>query len=179
MWNFNLVVTLAANGHFQSLLRELSHCGEFHRTNFLGVLLGYAADPAAFLETVRNTREQRPGVFPDLGRVVPLERCFTFTAETFLDRLRDALGHYAGHLGGQSFYVRLERRGLKGRIVSPEVERSLDACLLKLAAETGNPARIDFDDPDTVLAVETIGDRCGIGVLTRELRARYPFVRVG
>jgi tRNA(Ser,Leu) C12 N-acetylase TAN1 len=83
------------------------------------------------------------------------------------------------NLVGQSFYVRLERRGLKGRIVSPEVERCLDACLLELAAETGNPARIDFDDPDTVLAVETIGDRCGIGVLTRELRARYPFVRVG
>jgi len=45
------------------------------------VALGYAADPAVFFETVRNTREQQPGAFPDLGWVISLDHCFTFTAE--------------------------------------------------------------------------------------------------
>ena len=39
-------------------------------------------------------------------------------------------------------------------------------------------AGVDFRDPDVVFAVERIGDRGGIGLLTRELRERFPFVRI-
>ena len=31
----------------------------------------------------------------------------------------------------------------------------------------------------TVVALETVGDRCGVGLLTREVLKRYDFVRVG
>ena len=41
MWHFNLVVTLAADGHYQRLRQDLSRSGEFHRTEFLGVILGF------------------------------------------------------------------------------------------------------------------------------------------
>jgi tRNA(Ser,Leu) C12 N-acetylase TAN1 len=39
-------------------------------------------------------------------------------------------------------------------------------------------AGVDFREPDVVLAVELIGDRGGIGLVTRELRERHPFVHI-
>ena len=116
--------------------------------------------------------------FQDLGRIVPIHRCFSFTFDTFQDQVREALAPCVDILVGQSFYVRLERRDFKGRIISPEVERFFDAFLLELSEKSGGTTSIDFDDPDIVLTIETIGERCGIGVLTREQRERYTFVRV-
>ena len=46
-----------------------------------------------------------------------------------------------------------------------------------LEARGGSP-RVDFRDPDAVLVVETVGDEAGIGVLTRPMRAEFPFVKV-
>jgi len=178
MWKFNLVVTLAADGRFRHLLEELSRYGDFRKTEFFGVILGHVADPADFLEKIREKREQQPVAFQDLGRVVPLESCFTFEPETFQDQVREALAPYAERLNGQRFYVRLERRGFKGRIISPEAERDLDAFLVELVNKGDGSAEVTFDDPDTVLAVETIGARCGIGLLTKGLRKRYVFTRV-
>ncbi|PKN11917.1 MAG: hypothetical protein CVU69_09900 [Deltaproteobacteria bacterium HGW-Deltaproteobacteria-4] len=74
--------------------------------------------------------------------------------------------------------MRLERRGLKGRIISLEIERALDAFLLDLIQTGGGTAQIDFAEPDTIIAIETFGERGGIGLLTRPLRERYPFVHV-
>jgi tRNA(Ser,Leu) C12 N-acetylase TAN1 len=178
MWHFNLVVTLAADGRFRQLLEELSHYGDFRRTEFFGVILGQVADPAEFLERVREKRARQLVAFQDLGRAVPLESCFTFKPETFQEQVREALAPYATQLAGRRFYVRLERRGLKGRIISPEAERDLDAFLVRMVRKGGGSAEVSFDDPDTVLAVETIGERCGIGLLTRELRERYAFTHV-
>jgi hypothetical protein len=33
-----------------------------------------------------------------------------------------------------------------------------------------------FSDPDTVLVAETVGEECGVALLQRALRERYPFV---
>lgn len=177
MWTFNLVATLAADGRYRDLLGELSRHGEFHPTEFHGVILGKVEEPYAFLETIRGKRERQLIAFQDLGRVVPLDTCLIFTPATFLDQLQHALTPYVERLAGHSFYVRLERRGLKGRIVSPEVERALAGHLLAAASLAGAPARIAFEDPDYELVVETFGERCGIGCLTRALRQCYPFVR--
>ena len=178
MWKFNLVVTMAADARFRRLLEDLSRHGDFHKTEFFGVILGAVADPAEFLALVEDKRSHQPPVFQDVGRVIPLVTCLVFTLETFEEQLRAALAPYVARLINQRFYVRLERRGLKGAIISPEIERSLDAFVLERVARAGGAAEVDFDDPDTVLAVETFGNRCGIGLLTREMRDRYPFTRV-
>ncbi len=178
MWQFNLVVTLAADGRFRPLWEELALYGDFRKTGFLGVILGHVAEPLEFLEFVREKRDQQLVAFQDLGRIVPLANCFIFTPETFEAQLREVLAPYAERVNGQRFYVRLERRGLKGRIISPEAERNLDTFLLEKLVKIGGAAEVAFDDPDTVLAVETIGTRCGIGLLTKELLQRYDFVRV-
>jgi len=179
MWTFNVVVTKASEGRYRHLLEELSPLGEFRTTGFLGVILGQVDDQHAFLERLRAERATRLIAFQDLGRVVPIDRTFTFHLEEFLDKAREALRPYLPGLVGKRFYVRLERRGLKGRIISPEAERSLDVFIQEELGRQGGAAEVDFEHPDAVVVVETIGDRCGVGLLTREALERYDFVRVG
>jgi tRNA(Ser,Leu) C12 N-acetylase TAN1 len=50
--------------------------------------------------------------------------------------------------------------------------------LLDAAARHGAAARVSFRDPDVIVALETTGSTVGIGLLTRELRLRFPFVRM-
>ena len=179
MWAFNVVVTLASKGRFRHLLRELAPHGEFRKTEFLGVIIGRVEDPTTFLESIREKRQKQLIGFQDLGRVVPLERVFVFHLEEFPAKAKAALRPYVEDLEGKRFYVRLERRGLKGQIVSPEVERELDAFIEQTLVVAGRkPAQIDFEHPDAVVVVETVGDRCGVGLLTREMMDRYDFVRV-
>ena len=178
MWSFNLLVTLAVDGRFYTLLRELSLHGEFHKNEYYGTILGQVPDPLAFLDLIRSRRADNPHAFAGLGRVIPFEHCVLFTPDTFLPQLQAALTPYTERLLGQRFYIRLERRGLKGRIISPEIERALDAFLLDQIHAAGETAQIDFEQPDTIIAIETFGERGGIGLLTRSLRERYPFVHV-
>jgi tRNA(Ser,Leu) C12 N-acetylase TAN1 len=179
MWAFNVVVTLASNGRFRHLLQELALYGEFRKTEFLGVIIGRVEDPRTFLESIREKRQKQLIAFQDLGRVVPLERVFVFHLEEFPEKAKAALLPCVEFLEGKRFYVRLERRGLKGQIVSPEVERELDAFIEQTLAAAGRkPAQVDFEHPDAVVVVETIGDRCGVGLLTREVMDGYDFVRV-
>ena len=42
----------------------------------------------------------------------------------------------------------------------------------------GDVPLIDFKDPDAIVAVELIGDECGVGLITRTMRERFPFVKV-
>jgi pyruvate/2-oxoglutarate/acetoin dehydrogenase E1 component len=42
----------------------------------------------------------------------------------------------------------------------------------------GETPLVAFDDADVVVVVELVGDVGGIALVTRELRQRYPFVRV-
>jgi tRNA(Ser,Leu) C12 N-acetylase TAN1 len=178
MWKFNVVVTMSSEGRYRHLLDELSSLGEFRSTEFLGVVLGQVADREAFLGQVHEKRRDESAL-RDLRRVIPLDRVFTFHLEEFQSRLRESIVSYVDDLGGKRFYVRLERRGLKGQIVSPEVERELDGFILQTLQMSNKRGSIDFEDPDAVLVIETIGDRCGVGLLTREMMERYDFVRVG
>ena len=178
MWQFNLIATLAEGGRFPHLLGDLAVHGEFHRTEFFGVVLGRVDDLPGFLETVKTAREGSPPAFRDMGRLIPVEDLFHFTDATFLELARRVFGGHLKELAGRRFYVRIERRGLKGRIVSPDAERLLDDYVLEQTALAGQPARVDFDDPDLLAAVATVGDRAGIGWLGRALRERFDFVRV-
>ncbi len=177
MWEFNLIVTQAGStARYFHLLQELGPLGEFHKTEFHGVILGRVEDRRQFLEEVLEAR--RRGELPDLGRVVPIDRVFVFQTDNFLGRLQQAALPYLDDLAGRRFYFRLERRGLKGQIVSPEIDRSIDAFILENLALAGKQAQIDFESPEAVLVAETVGDRCGVGLLTPADLERYDFVRV-
>jgi len=174
----NLLVTMAEGAHFGYLLRELSHYGEFHKTEFFGVILGQVENLREFLEDIRRRFAENDPFCREIGRMVSFDCFFVFRIGDFPDKIRAAVMPYLEKLVGKSFYVRLERRGLKGRIVSPEVERSLDAFIVEKLAEEGTSATLDFDRPDAVIAIETVGDRCGVSLLTRETMDRYEFLKV-
>jgi hypothetical protein len=38
--------------------------------------------------------------------------------------------------------------------------------------------QVSFEDADYVVVAETVSDRCGVALLTRERWARYPFVKI-
>jgi cobalamin biosynthesis protein CbiG len=41
----------------------------------------------------------------------------------------------------------------------------------------GDEQLIDPKDPDAIVAVELIGDECGVELITRTMRERFPFVK--
>jgi hypothetical protein len=142
------------------------------------VLIGRVEDVPQFLEAVRQAGAQGMKWVEDLARILPVEQLFHFTPETFEAQLKAAVAPFVERMAGGTFYVRLERRGFKGRIISPEVERALDAYLINLAAEHGKTLQVSFADADYVVAAETVSTMCGVALLTRELRTRYPFVKI-
>ncbi|MEZ4601270.1 MAG: THUMP domain-containing protein [Syntrophotaleaceae bacterium] len=178
MWKFNILATMAQQGRYGQLLHELSELGEFHKTTFHGVILGQVEEVEPFLEAIRKRRQERLIAFQDLGRIVPLETVFTFELDDFLPQLCQVIRPHLEQLVDRRFHVRLERRGLKGEIVSPDVEQALDAFILDELADMGHSAQVNFEDSDVVVAIETIGDRCGVGWITKNLTERYEFVRV-
>ena len=178
MWEFNVLVTMAQDGRYRQMLEELAPYGEFHKTEFHGVALGRVPDMQQFLETVRQKREREVIAFQDVSRIVPLDKVFTFDLDSFLPKACKAIRPYLPQMCEHRFHVRLERRGLKGEIVSPDVEQALDNFILDELTDLGHTGQIDFDAPDAVLAIETVGNRCGVGFITRELSDLYPFVHV-
>lgn len=48
----------------------------------------------------------------------------------------------------------------------------------ELAEQVGLAMRTEFADPDFMIAAETLGTECGVALIRRALRERYPFVQV-
>ena len=152
--------------------------GEFRRPGFRGVLVGRVADVHRFLEALRRAGEQRMKWVDYLARALPVEQLFHCTLETFVEQLKEAVAPFVERMASGTFYARLERRGFKGRIISPEVERALDTYLINLAAGQGKTLQVSFENPDDVIVAETVSNTCGVALLTRELRTRYPFMKI-
>ncbi len=175
--SWNVVVT--AKDHEQRhLARLVKRLGGFWWTPFLGLLVGRVADHEAFCEQLRRSEEQRPGCLRPLSRLIPIDRTFTFQVEHLPAQLEQAVLAYADRIDDGSFYVRIERRGHAGDIHSQPLERELGRMLMETLKERGAEPHVDFKDPDAIVAVELIGDECGIGLITRAMRQRFPFVKV-
>jgi tRNA(Ser,Leu) C12 N-acetylase TAN1 len=178
--NWNIIVTsLPGSGCEHRLLHELRSMGKFHMTEFKDVCVGYVEDVTNFLEAIRQAEAGSASWVEDLGRVVPVEQTFHFTPETLAEQLKEAVTPYVSRISGGTFHVRLERRGLIGQVISPEVERSVADHLFVLAEKEGHEVMASFKDADYIVAAETVGHECGVTLLTRDLRQRYSFVKSG
>jgi tRNA(Ser,Leu) C12 N-acetylase TAN1 len=100
----------------------------------------------------------------------------SFTRETLADLLKEAVAPLVARMTDGSFYVRLERRGLAGKLSSTSIERTVAGHAHALAAARGVRLRtalpIDF-----IIAAEMLADECSVSLLPRALRQRYPFVQ--
>jgi tRNA(Ser,Leu) C12 N-acetylase TAN1 len=174
-WN---VVATVYEGGYRTTRRFLAPFGPIARTPYFNVLVMRVDDCAALLAAAAAAVEREPGLLNFLSRLIPCEAAFPFqSAEEFETRARAVVLPWIPRLAGKSFHVRLHRRGFKGKLSSPDEERFLDDALLEALAAAGTPGKIAFDDPDAVIVIETVDNRAGIALFTREEMARYPFVR--
>jgi tRNA(Ser,Leu) C12 N-acetylase TAN1 len=177
--DWNVVISLFQDGyrHARRLLKER---GPVERSLYHNVLVMKVDDPIVVLETIERMTEENPALYDAISRVAPAMRTFDFqSAEEFRERSNLILCEWSQGLAGQSFHVRLHRRGAHHQLKTPDIERFLDDAVLALTRERGPPGRISFTDPDAVVAIDTIDDRAGLGLWTREDLSRHRLLRPG
>jgi len=175
-WNVVASVHEEQFGRARAILQAL---GTVKRTVFHNVLVMKVRDVRAFADRLAETIAAQPDLAGTLSRVVPAMNAFDFHTPEEFDAAAMAIAKaWLPQLANRSFHVRLHRRGLKGLLVSQPHEQSLDRALLTALEAAGTPARISFDDPDAVIDIETVGNRAGLSLWTREDLKRYPFLRV-
>jgi len=113
-----------------------------------------------------------------LAKLLPIERTVRIEPRTAVATLVDAAEPFLDRLAGGSFFVRLERRGLKGQLHTPTLEREVAEPIWRALERRGATPRVDFADPDSILVIETVGEEAGLAVLGRALRRDYPFIKV-
>jgi len=172
-----VVVTVRDRGWGDALrlLRPLVRVAE---TGYYNVLVARADDTRRLLDELLERATADPGAAACLARVVPVDRAFSFgSVEEFEQRTLEAVRAVAPAVAGKSFHVRLHRRGMKGRLLSHSEEMRLADALIEALEAAGAPGKVAFGDPEVVVAVEIVGTRAGVAVISREDRARYPFLR--
>lgn len=177
MEEFNILAT-AQRAEEGRLLRALRRLGEFTHSGFRDVVIGRVKDIERFLEEIEVLRQRSPNEIAALSQIVPIERSFRFNLENIMDKLKEALLPYADVIDSKSFYVRVVRRGHKGELSSLEIEQALDAFMRAELEKRSQEVRIDFKDPDLIIVVETVADLAGVGLISRQMKEKYPFIRI-
>jgi tRNA(Ser,Leu) C12 N-acetylase TAN1 len=178
MHDWNVIATI--NTHrFRSAFKLLEPLGEVRRTSYYNVLSMKVTDIRNFLETLRDWMANYPDTQETLSRVGPVEQTFPFQSlEEFQDRAKELAAVYLPQLAGKSFHVRMHRRGWKGRLETSAEERRIGEFLFEKFAGTEAPARVDFKDPDAILALEILDTRAGLALWRRDDLTRYPFLKL-
>ncbi|MCZ7685902.1 MAG: THUMP domain-containing protein [Sandaracinaceae bacterium] len=172
-WNVVATVRDGQYRHARDVLR--SACGAAERTEFYNVLVAKTDDLTGLMERIAGDERAR-SLF---SRVVPLTSTFVFQRPQELDEAAAlAAAELAPALAGRSFHVRFHRRGFKGSVRSIDEERRLSEVLLRATSELGEPARLSFEAPDAIVVVETVGNRGGISLWTREQLERWPLLHL-
>lgn len=178
MHDWNVVITVNEGG-FNPARKLLEHYGNVDRTDYFNILLMHQEEPRQLLESLRRETARDPESLAPLARVMPVFETFSFqSAGDFEGKARRAVNRWLPELGGRSFHLRMHRRGFKGKLSSLDEERFLDTYLLEALEMAGNEGEISFDDPDVIIALETVGPRAGLSLWTREDLDRYPLLHL-
>ena len=137
---------------------------------------GKTENPVRLLEQISFAGSDGNSWANEIARILPVEKIFHFTPASLTGQLKETTAGFIDRMASGRFYVRLERRGMGGKISTPEVERAVADHLVELAEHEGKRLKTDFTDPDYIVLAETIGDECGVALLHRALLEKYPFV---
>jgi tRNA(Ser,Leu) C12 N-acetylase TAN1 len=178
MHDWNVVITAHEDGYNQAK-RFLDEFGIVNRTDFFNILVMRTEDHRKFLEELSAKSNRNAEDASSLARVMPVIQTFSFrTPEEFDDMARRAVCSWLPTLAGKGFHLRMHRRGFKGKLSSMDEERFLDAYLLEALATAGTPGHITFDNPDVIIALETVGQRAGLSAWSRQELERYPLLHL-
>jgi tRNA(Ser,Leu) C12 N-acetylase TAN1 len=168
-----VILTLHRNC-FRSSLCPLQELGNFHQTGFRDVVRGSVESLEAFLQEI----ERR--CFFSLSRVVPIEKSFTFSPSRVVEKFCEAVKPLLEKVGkGESFCVIVERRGLKGAFSSQKVAKEVGTFISKALEERDKEKpKVDLNDPDKAVIFETLGRWCGVGIISKEMREKYFYLKL-
>ena len=177
MKDWNLIVTTYQQG-FRRALRALQDIGPTDRTAYYNVLAMKVDDPLSVLAFIECLTEETPALYDTISRVGPAMRVFDFqSAQDFKDKGSALIMEWTPKLCGQSFHVRLHRRGPILDLRTPDGERFFDEVVIAATSGAGMPARMSFSDPDVLIVVDTIDERAGLSIWTREELADHRLLR--
>jgi tRNA(Ser,Leu) C12 N-acetylase TAN1 len=177
MHEWNVIVTVYQDGYrfARRLLRQL---GPVEETSYHNVLTMAVHDPFSLLEAVEKHAADEPRLYDTIARIAPISSSFLFESpQEFEDKAKAVVLGWLPRLANCSLHVRLHRRGFKHKLRSPDEERFLDDAILDALKEAGTPGSISFADPDVVIAIETIDNRAGMALWTREALTHHPLLR--
>lgn len=176
--DWNVVVTVY-DGEFNEAIRLLRPYGEVARTDYWNVLTMQVEDVIGFMRAIETATRVDATIPNSVSRIVPVTQTFRFQSPAeFEDEARSLVDRWLSELKGKRFHVRMHRRGFKGQLSSQHEEQLLDHHLLERLAEKGAPGRIDFDDPDAIIAVETLGQTAGLSLWTRDQRQSFELLNL-
>jgi len=178
MKDWNVVLT-AGDDAWTQARRFAARFGTVSRSDFYNVLLLRVDDVDWFLSHFATAVSEGGAGAHGIVHLFPARTTFSFaTREEFEAKARAAALALAPSLAGKRFHVRMHRRGFKGRMSSHDEERMLDSAILEALSATGTPGHIEFDHPDAIIDIETVANRAGLSLWTREELDRYPFIRI-
>jgi len=165
-------------GQERRAIRFLTQHGEFKSSGFKDVLRGHVEDVNLFLVKLEVIRQESPGRIDSLSQVVPLEQTFYFELPDLIEKLKETVLPYAEKIEDKKFYVRVKRRGYKGEISSQEIEKEVAGVVIEKLEKAGKHAQVSFSDPDVIIVVETIANWAGVTLITRDMKEKYPLIKV-
>ncbi len=178
MYDPNVVVNLRDRG-FKKAFKVLQGFGAVSQTDFFNVLAMKVSDIDRFLETLGKWVSNNPDILEVVACVVPVTDTFIFQSpQEFETKAQSVVLRWVPQLAGKGFHVRMHRRGFKGRLSSLDEERFLDGVLLEALEKAGTAGQITFENPDAIIAVETLGQWAGLSCWRNEDLQRHPLLRL-
>lgn len=176
---WNVVVSIKEHG-LKTVREYLSEFGKMHLTDYYNVMVMQVDDIDHFLEDLRANYTMHLHAFDYVGRIVPVTHRFLFQSpDEFERKAKEVVAQWVDNLAGNHFYIRIHRRGFRGRLSSQVEEHFLDDFVLtQLENEGKSPATIDFANPDKIIVVETVGQQAGLSLWTSKQVERFPFLKL-
>lgn len=177
MKDWNVVVTVNAD-RFISACEQLEPLGRVERTNYYNILVIWVADVEDFVQTLGEWMETYADTREALSRVAPARDAFDFRdPDDFRRQAKEILRRYAERLDGGSFHVRMHRRGWKEKLSTTGLEKELGSFLFDEIESRGAAAKVEFDDPEAIVAIDTVDNRAGMALWSRDELQRFPFLK--
>jgi tRNA(Ser,Leu) C12 N-acetylase TAN1 len=172
-YDWNIVVTVRPRG-YRRTWAGVGRLGVPRQTDFWNVLVMQVEDPRGFLVALEAMVGEDKRLAGAISHVVASTHTFHFhTQEEFERRASEIAREFVSALKGAAFHVRMHRRGLKELLSSQSEEQFLDHFILERLEEAGAPGRITFEDPDYIVALESVGTQAGMSLWSREDLKRF------
>jgi len=158
----------------RELLEQLRKFGDFYQTGFRDVIRGEVENPEAFLKDL-----EKRDVFA-LARIAPTETSFIFSPASVVEEFCEAVKPLLNEIRkGESFCVKVERRGLTGAFSSQEIAKEIGTFISKTLEERDKEKpKVNLRDPDKAFVFETLGKWCGVGIVSKDMRQRYFYLKL-